>query len=61
MAKMGKKAAKMGFKSKTVGDAKDGARPSVKHQVSGKLAANKVGTKGRAARVSKMESMDPSC
>lgn len=67
MAKMaGKKAARMGSKSKTVGDSKDGARPSVKHQVSGKTKGNAITPPkpkggGRMSRIAKMERADPAC
>lgn len=65
MAKMGKKAVKMGSKSQTVGNSKDGARPSKKAQVSGALPANKITPPkpkgGRMSRIAKMERMDPSC
>ncbi len=58
MAKMkGAKAAKMGFKAKTLGGKKDGARPSKKMQVTATLPMNKV--KGAAKmRMKKMEDSD---
>lgn len=58
------KKAKLG-KTPTMGNKKDGARPSTKHQVSGKTKGTAVNPgsrmQGRAARVAKMERMDPSC
>lgn len=64
MAKMsGGKAAKMGFKSKTVGGADDGSRKSVKHQVSGNLKANSSkGIRGsREGRIARMEARNVKC
>lgn len=52
-------------KTPILGNKKDGARPSVKHQVSGKTKGTKVNPasrgQGRMSRIAKMEKMDPGC
>jgi len=49
-------------KTPMLGNKKDGARPSKKHQVSALLPQNKVGGKGmgRTKRIAKMEKSDMS-
>ena len=53
-------------KTPILGGKKDGARPSVKHQVSGKTKGTTVSTatrgqSSRGSRIAKMEKMDPAC
>lgn len=50
-------------KTPILGGKKDGARPSVKHQVSGHTKGNpsKPMQSSRTARIGKMEKMDPAC
>lgn len=61
MTKMsGGKAAKMGFKSKTVGGSDDGARKSQKGQTTGNLPAN-TSAGIRASRVKRMEKRNVKC
>lgn len=59
------KKAKLG-KTPTLGNKKDGARPSVKHQVSGKTKGNVVNPasrkqSSRMGRIAKMERANPEC